>query len=112
MTHRNALTEKERRASSKAAKLIHDCPFVMGSLVEVARVCGKPNCKCTRGDKHKSWCLAVRDRGERKMLHIPHQFENEVFKWVTTYRELREQMETISQANVERITLFKKTGKE
>jgi len=46
------------------------------------------------------------------MLHIPHELENEVFKWVDTYRELRKQMETISQANVERITLFKKAGKE
>ena len=46
MIHRNALTEKERRASSKATKLIHDSQFVIGSLVEVARVCGKPNCKC------------------------------------------------------------------
>lgn len=112
MTHRNALTEKERRASSKAAKLIHDSQFVIGSLVEVARVCGKPNCKCTKGDKHKSWCLAVRDQGRRKMIHIPREFEKEVFEWVNTYRKLRQQMETISQANVDRIILFKKTVKE
>ncbi len=112
MTHRNALTEKERRASSKAAKLIHDSQFVIGSMVEVARVCGKPNCKCARGNKHKSWCLAVRDQGKRKMIHIPHELEKEVFKWVTTYRELRQQMETISQSNVERIVLSKKTVKE
>jgi hypothetical protein len=45
------------------------------------------------------------------MLHIPHTLENEIFKWVRNYRELRKQMETISQANVERITLGKKTGK-
>jgi hypothetical protein len=112
MKHRNALPEKERRSRSKAAKLIHDSPFVVGSLVEVARICGKPNCKCTRGNKHKSWCLSVRDHGKRKMLHIPHEMENEVFDWVQAYRELRKQMETISQANVERITLFKNTAKE
>lgn len=112
MKHRNALPEKERRARSKAAKLVHDSPFVIGSLVEMANTCGKPNCKCTRGEKHKSWCLSVRDQGKRKMLHIPHEMENEVFEWVHTYRELRKQMETISQANVERITLLKNTAKE
>lgn len=112
MKHWNSLPEKERRARSKAAKLIHDFPFVVGSLVEVARICGKPNCKCTRGDKHKSWSLAVRKQGKRKMLHIPHELENEVFDWVHTYRELRKEMETISQSNVERITLFKNTAKE
>jgi hypothetical protein len=46
------------------------------------------------------------------MLHIPHEMENEVFDWVQAYRELRKEMETISQANVERITLFKNTVKE
>jgi hypothetical protein len=46
------------------------------------------------------------------MIHIPHEFEKEVFQWVNTYRELRQQMETISQANVERIALFKRTIKE
>ena len=112
MKHRNFLSPKERSARSKATKLIHDSPFVIGSLVEMANTCGKPNCKCTRGGKHKSWCLAVRDQEKRTMLHIPHELENEVFKWVDTYRELRKQMETISQANVERITLFKKAGKE
>jgi hypothetical protein len=112
MKHRNAIPEKERRARSKAAKLIHDSPLVIGSLVEMANTCGKPNCKCTKGDKHKSWCLAVRDQGKRKMIHIPHELENEVFKWVDAYRELRTQMQTISQANVERITLFKKSAKE
>ena len=112
MKHRNFLSPKVRNARSKATKLIQDSPFVIGSLVEMANTCGKPNCKCTRGDKHKSWCLAVRDQGKRKMLHIPHELENEVFKWVATYRELWEQMETISQANVERIALLKKAGKE
>lgn len=112
MKHRNALPPKVRSARSRATKLIQDSPFVIGSLVEMANTCGKPNCKCTRGDKHKSWCLAVRDQDKRKMLHIPHELENDVFKWVDTYRELWKQMETISQANVERITLLKKTDKE
>ncbi len=111
MKHRNSLSEKERSARSKAAKLIHDSPFVVGSLVEMANTCGKPNCKCTRGDKHKSWCLAVRYQGKRKMIHIPREWKDAVFEWVKTYQELWKQMETISQTGVERITLFKK-GKE
>jgi len=113
MKHRNSLSPQERSARSKATKLIHNSPFVIGSLVEMANTCGKPNCKCARGDRHKSWCLAVRDQGKRRMFHIPHQLENEVFQWVDTYRDIWKQMETISQAHVERIALFKrkKTGK-
>jgi hypothetical protein len=111
MMNRSSLSQKERSARSKATKLLHDSPFIIGSLVEMANTCGKPNCKCTRGDKHKSWCLAVRDQGKRKMVHIPHEWENSVFEWINTYQELWKQMEIISQTNFQRITLFKK-GKE
>lgn len=108
MKRRN-FSQKERSARSRATQLIHGSPFVVGSLVEMARVCGKPNCKCTQGDKHKSWCLAVRDQGKRKMVHIPRDWEETVFDWVKTYQELWKQMETISQSSVEFITLAKKT---
>jgi len=111
MKHRNVLSGKERSARSRAAKLIHDSPFVVGSLVEMANTCGKHHCKCVQGDKHKSWCLSVRYQGSRKMIHIPHGLENTVFEWVHTYQELWKQMETISQASVERINRLKK-GKE
>lgn len=55
-----------------AVKIIHDKSVILGSLVEMANTCGNSNCKCTKGDKHKSWRLAVRHKGKRKMIHIPH----------------------------------------
>jgi len=108
MKPRSSLSQKERSARSKAAQLIHDKPLIVGSLVEMANTCGKPNCKCARGDKHKSWYLAVRDQGKRKMVHIQRGWEDEVFEGVKTYKELRKHMETISQIGIERITLPKK----
>lgn len=111
MKHRNYLSQKERGARSKAAKLIHDKPLIVGSLVEMANTCGKPNCKCTRGEKHKSWCLAVRYQGKRKMVHIPRDREEAAFEGVKAYQELWEQMEAISQINLERMILSSK-GKE
>jgi len=42
------------------------------------------------------------------MVHIPRGLEKTVFDWVKTYQELWKQMEVISQATVERITLSKK----
>ena len=107
MKHRNYLSQKERSARSKAAKLIHNSPFIVGSLVEMVNTCGKPNCKCTKGEKHKSWCLAVRHQGKRKMIHIPHELKHSVFQWVDTYQNIWKQMETISQASVERVISVK-----
>jgi hypothetical protein len=108
MKHRSSLSSKERGARSRAAQLIHDKPLIVGSLVEMENTCGKPNCKCAKGDKHKSWCLAVRDMGKRKMVHIPRGWEEEVFEGVKTYREICRQMEIVSQIGIERIALSKK----
>lgn len=108
MKHRSSLPQKERSARSKAARLIHDKPLIVGSLVEMANTCGKPNCKCTKGEKHRSWCLAVRHKGKRKMIHIPRGQEDDVFDGVKAYQELWEQMEAISQASLERIIPSKK----
>lgn len=104
MRHRNALSAKERKARSKAAKLIHDQPLIVGSLVEMARTCGKPNCKCTTGEKHKSWYLSLRHKGKRTMIHISRGCEAAVFEGVRTYQELWRQIDAISQSSLERIT--------
>jgi hypothetical protein len=111
MRNRNILSVKERGARSRAAKLVHDRPLIIGSLVEMARTCGKPNCKCTRGEKHMSWYLALRHKGKRKMIHIPRECESPVFEGVKAYQELWEQMDVISQVSLARITQAPK-GKE
>jgi hypothetical protein len=65
------LRSEEHKARSKATQLIHDTPLIVGGLVEMANTCGKPNCKCASGEKHKSWCVFLRHKGKRKMIHIP-----------------------------------------
>lgn|SRR5208283_5656510 len=112
MRHRSHLTEQERMARSKITKLLYDSPFIAGALVKMARTCGKPNCKCTRGEKHESWCLAVRYQGKRKMLHIPHELESAVFEWVHTYKGITSQMDIISQQCLERFILSSKRDKD
>ena len=109
MIPRSSLSQKERSSRSTAAKIIHDKPFILGSLVEMANTCGKPNCKCTKGDKHRSWCLAVRHKGKRRMAHIPRGQENAVFEGVKAYQDLWEQLEAISQSSLERILPTKKS---
>jgi hypothetical protein len=111
MKPRSSLPPKERNARSKAAQLIHNKPLILGSLVEMANTCGKPNCKCAKGEKHKSWCVAMRHKGKRKMLHIPRGLEDAFFEGVKAYQELWEQMGIISEASLEHITSSRK-GKE
>ena len=108
MKHRSNLPIQERAARSKLSKLLHDKPFVAGSLVKMARTCGKANCKCTKGDKHVSWYLAIRHKAARKMICIPRAQEQEVLEWVNTYKEITKQIDTVSQQCLERLAITDK----
>jgi len=103
MRHRGGLSARERSARSKLAQLLHSRVVLRGSLVSMARVCGKPSCKCTRGHKHVSLYLSTRVGTQRKMIYIPPQMEADVRSWVEPYRELEALIDELSQARMERL---------
>ena len=53
------MTAQERQWRSKLAQIVAQQGFIRGSLLERQRVCGKPNCRCTRGHKHKALYLVI-----------------------------------------------------
>jgi hypothetical protein len=98
MHHRGYLPTKERRARSSLAKLLHQKPLLIGSLVSMPRVCGKPGCKCAQGDLHPGLYLSLRVGEKRKMIHVPHSLETKVRQWVGTYQEAWRLMEEVSRS--------------
>jgi hypothetical protein len=102
MKHRGQFTRSERFARSRLAKLVHDQPFLCGSLVSLNRVCGKEGCKCSRGELHPGLCIALRVGEKRKMIYVPQTLEATARRWVSTYQEAWRMMEEISQACFER----------
>jgi hypothetical protein len=59
------------------------------SLSKTHKVCGKPNCKCTRGDKHEVYQLSWTDNGKRRSTHIRPDELDKVRAAVERYRRLR-----------------------
>jgi hypothetical protein len=102
MRHRGYLPAKERQVRSRLAQLLHQKPFLIGSLVSMSRVCGKAGCKCSRGELHPGLYLALRVGPKRKMIHIPQPLEAKVRQWVRTYQEVWRLMEEISQVCTQR----------
>jgi hypothetical protein len=68
----------------------------------MSRTCGKPNCKCLRGEKHVSLYLSVRVGKVRKMIYVPPALEETVRSWVETNRAVEALIERVSQACFER----------
>ncbi len=102
MRHRGQFNRSERVARSRLAKLVHDQPFLCGSLVSLNRVCGKEGCKCSRGELHSGLCIALRVGERRRMIYVPQALEATARRWVSTYQEAWRMMEEISQACFER----------
>jgi hypothetical protein len=46
-------------------------PLIKGTVYEIARKCGKPNCVCTHGQLHKSMVLSWSHQGKTRLKSIP-----------------------------------------
>lgn len=44
--------------------------LVAGSLYQIWRRCGNPNCKCARGQKHASWYLSRAVQGRTRLSYV------------------------------------------
>ena len=111
MRHRGYLPTKERQARSRLAKLLHQRPLLIGSLVSMPRVCGKAGCKCAQGKLHPGLYLSLRVGQKRKMVHVPQSLETTVRQWVRTYQEVWRLMEEVSKACYQRFFQEKQQAK-
>lgn len=103
MNQRSQRPAPERHARSRLAQLITQEPFLRGSLVQRARSCGKPTCRCQQGHLHRSLYLAVRHHDQRALLYVPRALEQTVRQWVHNGRRLKEQLEALNQQQLDHL---------
>lgn len=74
-------------------------PFIRGSIVKIARVCGNKTCKCSKGEKHVSEYLTYRHKHKKRTstIYIPLGMVEEVRKWAEQYKELKRITEDICE---------------
>jgi len=111
MNHRNRFNATERAARSKLAQLLHNHEFICGSLVSMARCCGKKNCRCQQGEKHVSLYLSVKLHNKRRMIYIPPNLETNVRQQVDAWRQSEKLIRMVSDACVQRLNAQKKSAK-
>jgi hypothetical protein len=103
MNQRSHHSTEERHARSQLVQLIAGQPFLRGSLVERVRSCGKPTCRCQRGQLHRSLYLATRHHGQRVLLYVPRPLEPTVRQWVLNGQRLRQQLEDLNQLQLDQL---------
>jgi hypothetical protein len=111
MVARNRFAGPERSARSRLAQILHDHDVIYGSVVSMARTCGKAGCRCARGEKHVSLYLSTKVEGKRRMIYIPEELEAEVRRRVAAYHEVEQLTEVVSAACVNRVLERKRERK-
>lgn len=97
---------KNRRKIARQARIEK---IIRGSPVMMERTCGKPNCRCIKGHKHKSLYLSQYHKGSPRMIYIPRRAEEDTRRMVGNYRKLKGILDKISDVNMRLIT---RPGKE
>jgi hypothetical protein len=108
MPPRPGLSAGDRAARSRLVQLLSSArPLARAALVTMARVCGKPGCRCARGEKHVSLYLAARLGKKRQMIYIPPDLEDQARALVEAGRRVEELIEQISQISLARLVALK-----
>ena len=69
--------------------MISNKPVVRGSVYELKRKCGKPGCKCAKGELHPSMVLSASEGGRTKIRAIPRGMLTDVKVRVRRYQQFR-----------------------
>ena len=77
---------------------------IRGSLVIMERYCGKPNCRCRKGHKHKAVYLSQSHKGKTRMVYIPEIMKEKVREYVQNYHRIRSALNKISDINIKLFT--------
>ena len=112
MYHRTYMTRRERDARSRLGKIVHDLPLLKGAVVEMKRTCGKERCRCLQGHRHRSLYLSVSLEGERKLIYVPRELEQQARQWVDNYKQVRRLIGGVSGQCLERLLKNKQRLKD
>lgn len=103
MNHRAHLSREERELRSRLTQLVRSGGLMRGNLVTMRNTCGKPGCKCQRGEKHQSLYLAQSRRGKHRMRYIPRIWHLRIRTWVECYQEIQGILESLSEQYWEKL---------
>jgi len=107
---RAAMSDEEREIRSRASQLLSGAGLVHGFLSIRLQKCGKENCRCSRGEKHETFVLVLRNEGRTTQLPIPKALVAKVRRWVEQEKGLQDLLRRISELQTERIREMKKAG--
>lgn len=100
MAGKTKATREREKADRLRGELSQLGPLMRGSLVRSRGKCGKPNCRCVRGELHEWWSLSFRAAGKSRSVTVPGELVGEVRQWCRNYQKLKRLVVELSDAHV------------
>lgn len=69
--------------------LLDEKPIIKGTLYPLRRKCGKPSCRCARGQLHETMMLSASVAGKTKLWTIPAERVEKIREMTERYRSFR-----------------------
>ena len=89
----NPQLRKARQHFQALARLL---PMLAGSLVGQYVTCGKPRCRCTRGQKHGPlYYLYWKEQGRSRSLYVPRGRVSELRRQIQYYRRFQTELRSL-----------------
>jgi hypothetical protein len=89
------------RSLRREIALSHE--VIRGSVVYLERLCGKPNCRCVRGTKHRSLYLSRSRKGKTTMTYIPARCEDKLKEAAGRYQRIQGFLNSLSELNLKKL---------
>lgn len=86
-------------------------PLIRGTFGARGRVCGKPNCKCAKGDLHQSKYLSASENGRTRQVHVPSKDELTVAEGVERARRFRAAQARLAELTSRQLELVDQLGR-
>jgi uncharacterized protein DUF6788 len=101
--NRSRLSAAERNFRSRIVQLTSSQWFLRGNLSERSGTCGKANCRCARGELHKSLYLVQSQAGKLRQICVPKAWQQRVRRAVNDYRLMQKLIEEVSELEWKRL---------
>src|SRR3990172_13068827 len=83
---RQQLWRHYRSLASLLRTMTSQGPLTPVSFYLLKRKCGKPSCRCARGQLHAVWVLTRSEAGQHKLYTVPPEQRAEVRQWAAAWR--------------------------
>ena len=101
------LASKIRQRKFATLRALDSVPpdALLGSVAVHRRRCGKPTCRCADGEGHEAWSFTFMIDGEKRVLHLPRAWVDEVRRCVKEGREFKDAVARVFAANAQLLAI-------